>query len=600
MKNKKKLKKTNTMRGKDIVMGIVLALFTFLCMYFGMPTFSYGFAGWSFMILFIGIIIFLFDLSDGEIGGSWRLGLGVTFIVIGVIFSIILPIGTMPMFRADDYRNLIGTVTEKTFSSDISPTNPSDIIIIDYEVAENLADKKLVDQNSALGSQVEIGKFTLQKVKDKMYYVAPLNHTDYWKYRSNKQGTPGYMIVNANNDRDVQLITKVNGVDIRLKYQDGAFWGDYLPRYLYQHGYKTIGLTDYSFEIDDDMMPWYVVTMYDKKVGYLGNDATGVVLVNPINGDIKQYSIKDAPAWVDRIQPKEFMIEQVNDWGILVHGAWNWKDLDKRQLSVGTQLVYGEDGVCYLYSGVTSVGKDNASMGFVLINSRTKETIFYKSSGSVETAIQGSAEQKVSEKGYYASFPRPYNINGVWTYVMALKDKNGLIKSIALVSYENYQVVGVGDNIMDALRNYKSALNSTGNVIAPSSENTYKEIKGIITRINSVYNNNNNYFYFTIKETPNKLFVTTSNISNEILLTQLGDIIVMKVLNTDEGEIFVDNFDNINLNFDKTKEQIGIERIDSTNKARLNSEQIDTRFKAVEEKLTDAQKLKLIEDSKKK
>lgn len=588
------------MRGKDIFMFIIILLFIWGVMFFGMPTFSYGFLGWSFTLLLIGGIMMLFDLSSyGEFEGQWRLKIGGIILSIGILFSIILPIGSIPLFRSNDYKNLIGTVKEKTFSSDISPIDPSDIVIIDYEVAERLADKKLVDYNLALGSQVDIGRFTLQKVGDKLFYVAPLNHTDFWKWRKNKQGTPGYMIVNANNDKDVRLITNVNGEEIRLKYQEGGCFGDYLERHIYRNGYRNVGLTDFSFEIDDDMMPWYIVTLYDKKVGYLGNDATGVLVVNPKTGDIKQYSIKDAPKWIDRIHPKNFITEQFNDWGIYVHGVFNWSNLDKRQPTEGVQIVYGDDGNCYYYTGVTSVGKDEASMGFVLINTRTKESTFFKSSGAIESSAQHSAEQKVAEKGYVASFPRPYNIGGIWTYVMALKDKEGLIKSIALVSYEQYQVVGVGDNILDALRNYKSALNSTGNIIAPSSENTYIEIKGTIIRIHSVYNNNSNYFYFIIKENPNKLFVTTSNISNEILVTQVGDLVMLKVLNTTEGEVFVDSFDNINLKFDKTTDQIGVEKQDSLIKSRINDEQLDTRVKTVVENMSHEDKLKLVDSNKK-
>jgi hypothetical protein len=40
-----------------------------------------------------------------------------------------------------------------------------------------------------------------------------------------------------------------------------------------------VGLTDFSFEIDDQGMPW-VVTKYEKRIGFSGNEAVGVVLVN--------------------------------------------------------------------------------------------------------------------------------------------------------------------------------------------------------------------------------------------------------------------------------------------------------------------------------
>ena len=46
-----------------------------------------------------------------------------------------------------------------------------------------------------------------------------------------------------------------------------------------------------------------------------------------------------------------------------------------------------------------------------------------------------SAKGKVQEKGYTASFPILYNINGVPTYVMSLKDKAGLVSEIIALAW---------------------------------------------------------------------------------------------------------------------------------------------------------------------
>jgi hypothetical protein len=44
------------------------------------------------------------------------------------------------------------------------------------------------------------------------------------------------------------------------------------------------------------------VTKYEKKIGFSGNDAVGIILVNAQTGEIKEHSIA-TPSWVDRIQP---------------------------------------------------------------------------------------------------------------------------------------------------------------------------------------------------------------------------------------------------------------------------------------------------------
>jgi hypothetical protein len=253
-------------------------------------------------------------------------------------------------------------------------------------------------------------------------------------------------------------------------------------------------------------------------------------------------------------------------------------------------VVYGDDGRCYFYSGVTSVGTDESSVGFTLIDTKTKKTTFYKSSGATEFSAQRSAEGKVQQMSYKASEPRPYNINGVWTYVMALKDNEGLIKDIALVSYSNYDIVGVGENIMDAIRNYKAALNNKGNVVAFSSNNSFFEVKDVVVRDGEDVRNGNSYHYFVVKSLPNKLFVTTSNLTNEVSLTNIGDSILLKFKSGDDGEVFVEYFDNINLSFTKTNEQIGVEKKSETIQKERDSVNVDTRIKAKLENMTYEEK----------
>jgi hypothetical protein len=56
------------------------------------------------------------------------------------------------------------------------------------------------------------------------------------------------------------------------------------------------------------------VTKYEKKIGFSGNDAVGIILVNAQTGEIK---FINTLSWVDRIQPIDFIEEQLNDWGIM-------------------------------------------------------------------------------------------------------------------------------------------------------------------------------------------------------------------------------------------------------------------------------------------
>ena len=104
---------------------------------------------------------------------------------------------------------------------------------------------------------------------------------------------------------------------------------------MYFNGYCTTGLTDYTFEIDDKGKPFWVVTKFEKKIGFSGNDAVGVVVVDAQTGEFREYSIANTPKWVDRIQPIDFVEEQLNDWGDYVHGYWNFANDEKNKITEG-------------------------------------------------------------------------------------------------------------------------------------------------------------------------------------------------------------------------------------------------------------------------
>jgi hypothetical protein len=53
----------------------------------------------------------------------------------------------------------------------------------------------------ALGSQVELGAFCIQKVNKELYWVAPLLHSVFFKWMNNQEGTAGYVMVSATNER---------------------------------------------------------------------------------------------------------------------------------------------------------------------------------------------------------------------------------------------------------------------------------------------------------------------------------------------------------------------------------------------------------------
>lgn len=538
---------------RKISIALILVIVTSVLFYLNLPVLNYGFTQWAFLLLVI-VILALFLTTRVQVNNQNKqfkiLSAPNKFLLMAVgvllIYMIILPIGSSKMLRTQAHQQMIGKVDSgDKISNHIAPISLDEIRVVDEDLAYLLGDKILGSQ-PALGSQVQLGEFYIQKINNKLYWVAPLLHSGFFKWMSNSEGTAGYVMVSATNERDVRLVQNLGGKDIKIKYQPGAYFGSDLHRHVYMNGFKTTGLTDFTFEIDDTGKPFWVVTKYAKKIGFSGDDAIGVVVVDAQSGDIKEYGLQNVPTWIDRVQPIHFVEDQLNDWGELVHGYWNFSNANKLQITEDMTLVYGKDNKSYWYTGITSVGKDESAVGFVLVDTRTKKTTFYKQSGATEFAAQSSAQGKVQEKGYEASLPIPYNINNIPTYVMTLKDKGGLVKMFAMVSIHDYTIVGVGNTMRETLMAYKNAYNMSGDNIQAQSNTSQKIVSSEITRIQSDVKNGNSYYYFTIKDNP-EIFVGSSQLSNQLPITRVGDMVEISFDIDNEEVIDVSTFKNTSI-----------------------------------------------------
>ena len=536
---------------------LLILLAAFLLFYINLPVLNFGFLDLPIILLVLVIFSFLL-FSKFQVINEKKVRITqkpnrILYLFIGalLIYIVVVPIFTsLPLFRSESYKNLIGKVkTGNKISNHIAPISINKIRVVDQELAYLLGEKVLGSQ-PALGSQVELGEFCIQQVNNELFWVAPLLHSGFFKWLNNSEGTAGYVMVSATNERDVRLVQQVNGKNIKIKYQENAYFQSDIHRYLYTNGFTTIGLTDFSFEIDDAGIPYWVVTKFDKKIGFSGDNATGVIALNAQTGEIKNYSIATAPKWIDRIQPIQLIEDQLNDWGELVHGYWNFSNADKLQITEGLTLVYGDDNKSYWYTGLTSVGKDESAVGFVLVDTRTKETTFYKQSGATEVAAQSSAKGKVQEKNYNASLPIPYNINNIPTYVMTLKDNGGLVKMYAMVAISDYTIVGVGNTMRETLTSYKNAFNYSGNKVNAASVTSKTILKSVITRIQNDVKNGNSFYYFKVSNYQN-VFVGSSQLSSQMPVSIVGDSIKISFDIDNEEVIDVSTFENISLKKNK-------------------------------------------------
>ena len=486
--------------------------------------------------------------------------------IVLVIYIIVVPfITSSPILHSKAYRNLLGEVKESNFNKDVSPVSVNEIRLVDEEMAMKLGDKKL-GEVPAIGSVSKLGKFHIQSIDGELYWVAPLVHRDLIKWVTNMSGTNGYVMVSATDPQDIRLVQEVDGKPIKIVYQPDAYLHQDLKRHMYLNGYVNVGMTDFTLEIDDKGKPYWVVTLYENAIGYEGKNAKGIATVDAQTGAVKSYDINNAPKWIDRIQPQEFITDQINDWGTYVNGFLNSVISEKDVLvaTEGTSLVYGDDGKSYWYTGITSAGADDSTIGFMLVDTRTKEAKLYRQPGATETAAMVSATGKVQEKNYEATFPVMYNILGKSTYVMSLKDKAGLVKMVAFVSVEDFNIVGIGDTTEEAYKNYKEQLKSKGNNIEVENETNKESKTGIIQRINSDVVDGNTSYYFTVDTLKDSIFVVSSKVSNEVPLTKEGDSVKIGYEKGQSGSIDVTDFDNLSMNDNKNEANIDKNTQDNT------------------------------------
>ncbi|MEG0641461.1 MAG: cell shape-determining protein [Clostridium sp.] len=476
----------------------------------------------------------------GAINRKKRLIQGV--LISFVLIILLAVVSTSKIINYEKYRGLAGEIETRQFTKEIKTVDVDKLPINNSALARNLADKKLGEIPS-LGSQVTIGEFTIQNVGGELYYVAPLEHSGFFKWNRNKKGTQGYVIVSATKENEVKLVTELNGQPLNMKYLDSAYFGSYLNRYAYSK-VNNHGLTDFSFELDDSGNPHWVISMYDLSIGLSGKKIVGTLIINSQTGESNSYSVEETPQWVDRIQPNIIMEENLNNWGELIHGVFNFSNRDKLMLTEGNKVLYnGED--CYYYTGITSVGADESLVGFLLTNTRSSETTMYKMSGAIETAGMKSAEGKVQQFDYEATFPILINLEEQPTYFTTLLDKKGLIKSYAFVSVSNYNIVGVGETIQQAYNSYIQGLSrdASSNL---TKDNNFEEVEGTIERVGIVINNNVSYYIFTIKDTKEK-FIVSTEISKEPAITTVGDTIKIKFIQSENDIITVKEFENLSI-----------------------------------------------------
>lgn len=464
--------------------------------------------------------------------------LSAVIIAVPWILIVVVTILCSVFFQWKAYRDQLGELEIKKFDNEVQAIDVAQIPIVDENLALQLAQKKL-GERPALGSQVALYSATIQMVDGELVWVVPLYHSGFFKWLTNLSGTPGYIVVSATNTNDVRYVE-----GYKIKYHPGSYLlFDITRKVRFGPGLMT-GITDYSFELDDEGQPYWAISTYKNSRGFSLPEADGIILLNATTGQMDRYGMDEVPEWVDRVQPEDFVLTQIANRGNYVHGIFNFANKDKYRPSEGHNIVYN-NGRCYLFTGLTSVGSDDSAIGFIMVDMVTKEPIMYEMSGATEEAAQRSAEGRVQDLKYRATFPIILNIDSQPTYFMTLKDNIGLIKQYAFVSVTNYSTVGTGESVSAAMRDYENKLRSDGVTTIGKLGGVVEQLEGTILRISGEYSGGNTVYKFLLSEKPNILFIAESTAGAELALTQPNDKIQVEYSLSSDGTAEVTSFDNL-------------------------------------------------------
>jgi hypothetical protein len=326
------------------------------------------------------------------------------------------------------------------------------------------------------------------------------------------------------------------------------------------NGYLNKIISDWTFEIDEEGNPWWVVTVSEPTIAWWGERVQGVAIVNPVTGEDTFYPLGKVPDWVDRVVPnhiiKDYLKWQGEFSGGWINSWWGSVGLTKPE---DPNLIYGTGDQPEWVTGITSTnGKDDSLVALVYTNSRTGKSIRYvMKGGGTDSAILDAVNknQKVQFKHLHGVAPQLYNVYGVPTSVVPLLNDSHAYQGVAMVPINDIQTVAVGDTQYEALREYEKFVSEGGQRVAMDKERVLQAVEGVVDRFNSeVTSNNGSVYYVHISQIP-CLFTAGAGESAKLPVTKEGDKVKIEFYASDRDVVPMHTFDNLSLVLSASKAQ---------------------------------------------
>jgi hypothetical protein len=338
-------------------------------------------------------------------------------------------------------------------------------------------------------SYYELGNLQIQKVDGKYVYIAPVEFSGFFKWW-NGDVTPGYFTLSATDSSANPKFIKSD-----MLYTPSSYFNKNMERHMRSTYPEYIFYGDPQLEIDDNGNPFYVRSYGEFVSGRNGFEVKGSVVVDPKNGDTKDYKLKDVPAFIDGAVSPETVSLQNSYFGNYVHGFLNSK-FGKKDVKLpsdeGTEAnvspIFDENGDMYYFTDFTSPKEGVDSMlGYSLTNARTGKATYY--TGNLEESYMDSQgalqiiQKKFIEKKWDGEMPVLYNFYGEASWLTPVLDSNGFLQNYFIVSASNPEISVYGNTPNNALKQYKTALQRGGGSVDGSSDAEEKQVDGTVLRV---------------------------------------------------------------------------------------------------------------------
>jgi hypothetical protein len=519
------------MKAAKIIAAVVLVVLGFLAGYLFLPAINllHGDIYWFvfFMLLLATAVYAVIEYFEDEeyiITKIMGIATGVVLIVI-----IIGGITSAKMFHADSYK-AIADVEVENFSEDfpdVTIQDINDVAIVDLDTARRLGDRTIGNIEHASWYEVD-PEYNLIMYNGEAYRISPLNYGGFFKYQ--KAGSiPGYVLVNARTQ-------EATFVESEMLYSPSAYFSYDLTRHL-RNNYSSYKFGKSYMEIDDEGRPFWVTTVKKSTVGLFGGKkVVSVIVTDAKTGECTEYTIDSIPEWVDHAFELDYLMDIAYYHFEYVNGFWNFSKTgiyrttytyrsnnseDKTPFYGYNSFINKDGNVCF-YTGLTPANKAETNVGFILLDTRTGKISQYEIAGAEESSAQSAAEGLVQNLGYTSTFPTMINVDGNATYLMALKDKAGLIQRYALVNMQNYTIAVESETLEGAIDKYLNKMGMSSDSEAATGEEHTATVK--IREIYTAEIEGTTVFYYLF-ENDDKLYKASILLNESQILFKVGDTV---------------------------------------------------------------------------